>query len=304
MEGNGLFLKTTTRKITTRYLGKNHMPRWLLATGLAVAVASTAAPLMAQMEQRQLVIMTAGEQRELFGTSYRAVEPARAIVVLSSEMVTAAVLEGTLEQGGITAQAGEALVTPIESSRTRRYGFDARRLAASLPPQWAGEAEAPLTMLTERQRRRAFWGLIEPVGVNATAPVAPEAEAFRSAYLANATVLALRRKAGGDRQQLAALTVQRFTAALAAGDAGTIADLIDPLPFTQASADPAVWLPARRSFAAGLAADRALADALAAGITAAGDSADNAIFEAGGTFRIALVQRDRALFIAAVEPLK
>lgn len=280
------------------------MLRWLLATGLAVAGALTATPLMAQMAQRQLVIMTAGEQRELFGTSYRAVEPARAVVVLSSEMVTAAVLEGTLEQGGITAQAGEALVTPIESNRTRRYGFDARRLAVSLPPQWAAEAGAPLARLAERQRRRAFWGLIEPVGVNATAPVAPEAEAFRSSYLANDTVLALRREAGGDRRQLATLTVQRFTSALAAGDAGTIANLIDPLPFTRASEDPAVWLPARRRFATELAADRTLADALAAGITAAGDGTDTAIFEAGGTFRIALVQRDRALFIAAVEPLK
>ena len=236
----------------------------------------------------------------LHGVSYRAEGATRALVVVSSELVTAAVIEGRLAQGGIAARAGEALVTPIDGNRTRRYGFDAARLAATLPPAWQAEAAAPLAALAERQRRRAFWGLVEPVGVNAAAPVAPEAEAFRRAYLTNPTVLALRREAAGDRAALARLTLARFAGALAAGEADVVADLIDPAPFTDADADPAVWRPARLAFARRLTADSALRDALAAGIAAGPDASSG---EAGGAFRIGLVLRDRALFVAAVEPL-
>lgn len=245
--------------------------------------------------------MAAGEEREIFATSYQATQPVRAVVVLSSEMVTAAVLEGTLESGGRSAGPGQALVTTIEGDRTRRYGFDAARLAASLPPQWQGEAEADLLDLAERQRRRAFWGLIEQVGTNATAPVSREAEALRRTYLGNPTVLGLRRAAGGDRALLASLTVQRFAQAMAARDAAVIADLLDPLPFSDAYPDPAVWQPARAAFARHLAADEALARALSAPATST--SADSASFDVGGAFRVALVMRDRAMFVTAVEPL-
>lgn len=274
------------------------MHKWLL-TG-AFALSGFAGQVQAQARHSELVTIAAGEEREVFGITFRADEPATAIIALSSELVTAAVLSGALTQGEMRAQAGEALVTPIDGQRTRRYGFDAQRLSASLPPQWQGAAEAPLADIADSQRRRAFWGMIEPVGVNAMAPVAPEAEAFRSAYLGNATILSLRRAAGGNRAQLASMTVQRFADALKAGDAATVADLIDPAPFSAASADPAVWLPARQSVAGRLAADSVLVQALARGTSA---NAEGTSFEAGGAFRIALVERDRALFVAAVEPL-
>ena len=272
--------------------------------GITALTLAAASPAQAQMADRELLQLAAGETREAFGTTFTASESATAIVVLSSELVTAAVISGALETGGQRAIAGQALVRPIDGQRTRRYGFDAARLAASLPLAWAGVAEAPLAALAERQRRRAFWGLIEPVGVNAAAPVAPEAEAFRSAYLDHPAILALRQQAGGDRQALAGLTLQAFAAAMASRDTATLAALLDPQPFTAAHPDPAIWLPARTAVAARLAADSALARALAAGTNAGEASSDAAAFDAGGAFRIGLVRRDRAYFIAAVEPIQ
>lgn len=276
------------------------MRKWLLAG--VIALSGIVGPALAQDRHRELVTMEAGEEREVFGTSFRAEEPTTAIFALTSEMVTAAVLSGALSQGNSRAREGEALVTAIDGQGTRRYGFDAQRLSASLPIQWQSAAEPPLAALYAHQQRRAFWGLIEPVGVNAAAPIAPEAEAFRRAYLGNSTVLALRQKAAGDRAALATLTVQRFAEAAAAGDAAVLADLIDPMPFSEANPDPARWQAARAAFAAQLAADGSLARALATPATASAGNPDS--FELGGTFRIALVMRDRAMFVAAVEPIR
>jgi hypothetical protein len=277
-----------------------------LAVGLALGTVFLSAlvpvPVQAQVlpGARQFVSLAAGEEAVLYGITFRAEENASAIVLVSSELVTAAVIEGTLLQGLVAARAGEALVTPIDGSRPRRYGYDARRLISSLPPQWVSQAQAPLEQLSDRQARRAFWGLIEPVGTNAAAPVTPQAEAFRQAYLGNETVLGLRRAAAGDRQELAALTLQRFVEAVTAGDREVIAHLIDPLPFTNASSDPAIWLPARQLVADRLLADGALAGSFDQGAITAVD--ENGTVVVGG-FRIGLVMRDRAMFIAAVEPL-
>jgi hypothetical protein len=270
-----------------------------IAAGLAILTLVPAAAA-AQGQARSLIALEAGEMAELFGTTFRAAEPTTALVTVSSELVTAAVIKGRLFEGGVEARAGEALVTPIDGRRTRRYGYDAARLVASLPPAMRAEAAAPLAAIAERQRRRAFWGLIEPVGVNAAAPVAPEVEAFRSAYLANPTVLALRREAAGDRGRLAELTLARFAGALAAADAAIVADLIDPAPFTAADPDPAIWRAARLAFARSLTGDAALTRAFAAGVRA---DAEGSSGEAGGAYRVGLVLRDRALFVTAVEPL-
>jgi hypothetical protein len=273
-----------------------------LAACLAIGATCLAGHAQAQSEQRQLLTLAAGEDVELLGTTYHANRDASAIVVVSSELVTAAVIEGSLVQDGIAAEAGEALVTPIDGQRTRRYGFDAQRLLASLPPQWIAAAEAPLEAIAEHQQRRAFWGLVEPLGTNATAPFTPQAEAFRQAYLANRTVLGLRREAAGDRNRLAALTLQRFAAAVVAGEEAVIADLIDPMPFSNASSDPEVWLAARRAVVRQLLADGALGQTLANTGTPE-ISADGTVSQTMGAVRVGLVMRDRAFFVAAVEPL-
>ena len=252
---------------------------------------------------RQMLDLAAGESVAVGGVVLQARQDSRAVAVTSSELVSVAVISGDLVAGGAAAGPGQALVTPIDGTRTRRYGFDARRLAASLPPIWQERLEAPLAELAHRQRSRAFWGLVEPVGVNAVAPVAPAAESFRAAYLTNPTVLELRRAAAGDRDRLASLTLERFVTALRGREEEALAALIDPVPFMQASEQPQVWQAARTAFARQLASDALLVQALSAGGPEPAAASGDPVFEIGGAFRIALVQRDRAFFIAAVEPV-
>ncbi len=149
--------------------------------------------------------------------------------------------------------------------------------------------------------KQRYWGLIEPVNLNVSAPVAPAMEAVRTSYLGNDAIAALRREANGNPQILAALTAKRFASALASRDSATVASLIDPKPFTDTGAEVEAWQAARSAFATKLVADSALTGAMAAEPAAVAD--DQTAFDAG-SYRIRLVPRDRAIFVAAVEMQK
>lgn len=264
----------------------------LIAAALAATWLSTSVPAAAQDSDpaRRLVRLAAGEQTQLLGNSYQANAQTLALVSTSSELVTIAVISGELTQGTARARAGEALVSPIDSHETQRFGFDAARLAATMQPEWAGDTAAPLAEIAARQKRAKFWGRIEPAGLNASAPTGGQVEAVRQSYLGNDTIIALRREAQGQPQALAGLTVRRFAAALAAGDAATVADLIDPKPFTDTGASAPAWQAARLAFARKLTGNAALVRAMAAPA------------DAPGAYTIQLVARDRAMFVSALEP--
>jgi hypothetical protein len=251
--------------------------------------------------ERQLLRLQPGEATTLFGGTYRAVGPTIALVSPSSELATVAVISGGLTQGKAMARAGQALVTAIDTGKPRTFGFDAARLAATMPPQWTAETASPLRQLVATQRRARFWEFVEPAGLNASAPISPQVEAVRQSYLSNASILALRQAAKGKFKALAGLTATRFAEALAAGDETTVADLIDPKPFTDTGAEAGDWQSARLAFARTLTGDAALQAAMATAPVAAQGIPD--AFDTGTSFRIQLVARDRAMFVVAVEPL-
>ena len=265
------------------------------------AIASQSSQSEAQSHRRMLKLAD-GESLSAFGVEIHAQTPTVAVLSLSTEMVTIAVVSGQLAIGATRARAGEALVTPIDGSQTHLFGYDAERLAASLPPAWAQEMTAPLQQLALRQKRLKFWGLIEPVRINATSPSAPNVEIVRQSYLGNETIIGLRRAAHGQPQALAGLTVKKFAESLAAGDATSVAHLLDPKPFTDSGADEASWQAARLGFAQNLVKDAVLRHAMAALPDANATSGNS--FEAGGAYRIQLVMRDRAMFVSAVEPIQ
>jgi hypothetical protein len=267
----------------------------------AVAVAMTATAAIAAPPTRQLITVEPGGSTTVAGLKLDAAETSIALVSLSSEFAAVAVISGRIASGKQAARAGEALVAPLDGGRIRRFGFDARRLAATMPAEWAATTAAPLQAIARRQQRQRFWGRIEPVSINAGAPAAPELEGVRQSYLANPTVAGLRRAAAKDPVKLASLTATRFAAALAAGDAATLADLIDPKPFTDTGADTAAWQAARAAFAGKLAADAALQGAMASAPTPVAD--DQTAFDAGG-YRIRVTPRDRAMFVTAVEAVR
>lgn len=258
-------------------------------------------PVMAHADDsRRIVKLAAGEQTIAWGTAVTASTPAVLLLSLSSELATVAVLEGTITHGNQAAAAGDALVTPLESGKTRRLQFDARRLAATLPAEWLADAGASLDVVAARQEKKRFWGLLETANLNASAPVAPAVEAMRSSYLGNDAIAMLRREAAGNPQALAALTARRFAAALAARDAATVSALIDPKPFTDTGAAPAAWQSARDNFAASLTEDASLVAAMAKVPDAV--ATDQTAFDTSG-YRIRVVPRDRAVFVTAVEAL-
>lgn len=272
------------------------------ATVISVCVAFLAAgPALAQPGgDRILLKIEATEQASAFGLTWRASTPSLAIVSLSSELVTIAVVDGALSQDSIVAHAGQAIVTPIDKGRPQRFGFDARRLAATLPPDWANQTSALLERIAARQARQRFWGLIEPVNTNASAPVVPQFETVRASYLNNATIVAIRREAKEDAQALARLTAAAFAKAIAERDPEAVAALIDPKPFTDSNAIADDWQAARIGFANRLMRDAALVAALAT--VPMPVAADQTAFDAGG-YRIKIVPRDRAMFVQSVEVL-
>jgi hypothetical protein len=249
---------------------------------------------------RQLLKLQSGEAAEISGLSYASSTPAIAVVSTSSELVTIAVIAGQLAQGSTVAKAGQALVTPIEGSTTQRFGFDAARLAATLPAEWQSDVSAPLDRLAADQQRAKFWGLTEPAGINASAPMGPQVEAVRQSYLGNDTIMSLRRAAQGRPEVLAELTARRFAEALAAGNAAAVAALLDPKPFTDTGAAATAWQATRLAFAQHLTGDETLKQAMTTAPVAVAGASD--VFLADGAFRIQLVTRDRAMFVTAVEP--
>lgn len=282
------------------------MRRGLIAISLlhGLPMAAGVAPALAQkatQSDRQLLTFAAGDSKDVQGVALRAVAPGSALLLTSSELITVAVIDGALTSGRLTAHAGQALVLTIDGGKISRFGFDAERLGATMPPEWAGDAVPKLAALVAHQKRRRFWGLDEPARVNASAPVSASVEAVRVTYLGNDTVVALRREANGNLDTLAQLTAKRFAEALAARDAGTVADLIDPKPFTDSGASRATWQMARLNFAQTLTQDDSLVAAMASEPTPVAD--DKSSFDAASAYRIRLVPRDRAIFIAAVEPL-
>lgn len=276
------------------------MRNWRQRAVLAALVGGAIPGVAVAEPARQLVKLEAGQSGQFQGVSLTSGPGATALVSLSSEFVTVAVIDGVLSEGGIDARAGEALVAPIDGGKVRRFGFDARRLAATMQPEWLADAQAGLDRIAARQKHQRFWGLIERTNVNATAPRSHEMEVARTGYLGNATITALRQEAKGNPQALAAATAKRFAAALAAHDATTVADLIDPKSFTDTGAATDAWQAARASFAERLVADPALAAAMASEPAAV--ASDQTAFDAGG-YRIRLIPRDRAMFVSSVEAL-
>jgi hypothetical protein len=267
---------------------------WRLGTAMLLLASS----LAVADDNRRLVKLAAGEEITAWGIAVKASEPSTLLLSLSSEFATTAVLDGTVAQGGQMGKPGDALVTALDGNQTQRLQFDARRLAGTLPPEWLADAKSALDAIAVKQAKQRFWGLIEPVNLNASAPVSPVIEPVRSSYLSHDAIVSLRRGAKGNPQALAALTAKRFAAALATQDAATVSALIDPKPFTDTGASAEAWQAARARFAAKLIGDAGLTRAMAGEPTAVPN--DQTAFDAG-RYRIQLIPRDRALFVMSVE---
>lgn len=256
-------------------------------------------------EDRLVLALAADETIELAGAEFRADADSRALVALSSELLTVAVTHGRLFQGGVAAGPGEALVIALDGNRTQRLLFDAARLAETLSPGARPLLAGDLEPLARSQRRGRFWGAWQPLRVNARAPGPIALESARMSYLGDPAVVAQRRAAAGDAEPStrARLAAEAFLAAYLAGDAERIAGLLDPAPFlTRAGAGELAQR--RAGAAANLLRDgnlqRTLGSARLASVAEDGSSAT--LETPSASWRLALALRDRAVFIIGLEP--
>lgn len=247
----------------------------------------------------QIVEIPAGKTLDLHGSTYTAVESTTALTFISSEFFGVAVISGRLTTREASARPGDVLATVIEEARIRRYIFDAAVLSRSLNPEQHARVGSALDAIVAHQRRQQFFGRLEPVGVNVRAPGSGVVEAIRSAYMTESAIVDVRSRAKGDPALRRRFTAEAFAAALAAGDSATVGALLDPKPFTDVSLDPAIWRAARQAFAAKIVADVA---ARAAAATTPASLAEPLTFALGTAFTLRLVDRDRATFVAAMEP--
>ncbi len=253
----------------------------------------------------RIVRLERGERLDLHGVAFTAREPSTVYLALSSEYISAAVLAGSLAaKSGRGAGPGHVLVTPIDGSRTERFLFDARQLRRTLGGEVDANVAQSLAAIEQRQSRLRFFGLLEPVGINASAPAPHGMEGLRQAYLNEPEVVRLRRSAAGSRPRLAQLTAERFVAAISAGDAATVSALLDPAPFTEVTVEREVWMEARRAFAWHLVEDAELRASVGGPLQPSGDDALR--YETGGDgasarYALRVVLRDRAAFVASLE---
>lgn len=269
--------------------------------GAAVAADQADAALSADS---LVAVLAAGESLVLADQRLRATADSRAMINLSSEFLTVAVTRGRMRLGeGPAAAAGEALLLALDGTRVQRLGFNAARLAATLSPGARPLLAEDLEAVLAGQRRSAFWGAWEPLRVNARAPAGAATEALRAAYLSDPAIVRQRRQAAGVAEvgTRSRRVAEAFLAALRDGDEAAVASMIDPLPFF-ALAGPRAIGDGRRRAAAALIADASLRAGLSSvRIGAAGDGSI-ALVSDTRSWRLLLVPRDRALFVAALEP--
>lgn len=237
------------------------------------------------------------EALQAFGVTVTADDAALVHVSASSEFLIFSVLSGRVSAGRHHAGPGEALVAILSSGKVEAYAFDAPHLVGTASPAIAAEMAPALPAIQAKRRWATFFGLYEPTGVNAAAPVPPAMEALRRPLLLSPDLVALRRSAGGDGARLRQAVALQFASRVAGGDLDAAARLIDPAPFLVAGVG---WQDARLAFGRSLAG--APGAASLAGARIESQAADQVVFagDAGRT-RLGLVKREGFYFVTSLE---
>lgn len=212
--------------------------------GAALAVASAAAaPSMSRLDGGAVTgALGVGEQAVLSGDggalafAGRMVD-ARGLTALagqSSDLAYIAVVDGAAEIDGVRARPGFVLLIPPYGEDVTAARFDAGRLADALGDAPAAENasfSSALAKVARRQRRGLFFGRYARTSFNLQAVGGADRERARRSTTAEPAVAALRFSGESDPEALERDVAARFVDALSAGDADTVAALLDPSPF-------------------------------------------------------------------------
>lgn len=160
--------------------------------------------------------------------------PGRALVGQAADILYLAVASGSVTVGDATAEAGEALFLEPLMGGASVVRFDAARLLGTLSADARAAHPglvADLEGIAAEQAVGIFFGLYEPTRFNLQAGGSGATEESRRLTHGDDVIRRIRFGGVADPARIEELVVAEFLAALRAGDAATVAALLDPTPY-------------------------------------------------------------------------
>lgn len=152
----------------------------------------------------------------------------------SSEVAYVAVISGELVVDGRTARRGRMVLLPPLGARAQIERFDASRFAESWPQaarDTHGASYAELAALARSQGRGVALGRLGRTRLNVAAPGSADQELAARTVKGSEAIRTIRFAQVSAPAQVEQAVARSFVDALAAGDAETVASLMDPVPF-------------------------------------------------------------------------
>lgn len=156
------------------------------------------------------------------------------IVGYASEMAYVVVIDGEVRDGARRVRPGRMLLIPPFGAAPDIQRFDAARLAAS----WSVPIREARPLVAERlasiargQRRGIFFGRLSTTRFNVATSGQPRRELARRALLGSETIRSIRFAGVGDTASVEGRVLDAFRQGILAGDAESVAALMDPMPF-------------------------------------------------------------------------
>lgn len=152
----------------------------------------------------------------------------------SSDSAYILVADGQANSGGAKAKAGDVLVLMPYGGETLVQKYAARQFLDSWPEQAVSsnpDIYGQFQKVSKKQKWGVFFGRLEATAFNVVAPGSSSQELARRSVIGDDAVQSIRFSGVAAPEAIERGVVAEFIKALAAGDASTVASLMDPSPF-------------------------------------------------------------------------
>ncbi len=234
----------------------------IAATCYAIALVSSSASAQSASdtvqpveEASQQIHSNANGAIEFAGHSVE-FEDFEGITGYATDAAYVATFSGSARVGDHVAKPGRIILIPPYGQEPLVERFDAQRLAASMSDNLAVRPEmiARLNSIAAKQRTGIFFGRLGRTNFNVATSGNKSREVARRSIIGGDAARRLRFAATENQEEFDRKVIEMFLAALAAGDAATVAELMDPVPFGGIASEEAGK--ARRKMAAMVLAQR------------------------------------------------
>ncbi len=153
---------------------------------------------------------------------------------MASDTAYILVANGVASIDSQEAKAGEVLILPPYGGRSAKQRFDAKRFTQA----WSEQAKTAspdvyesFKRVAKKQRTAMFFGRYKTTSFNVAAPGSGSQELARRSVVGSDTIAEIRFSGMQDPSAIERIVIEKFVSALAAEDAHTVANLMDPTPF-------------------------------------------------------------------------